>query len=263
MSVTGSGVQVVHLREKLDGTGVHIVRGGAGSPVLVLHGWGASAAAVMPIVTGLVAGHDVIAPDMPGFGESDLPPAPWAVGDYADLVLRLLDRLGIDGPVDLIGHSFGGRIGIVLAARHADRIGRLVLVDSAGIRPTPSGRVRARSLAARAVRPLRRLGPPGRGIADAVSARLASSDYRDAGPLRPTLAKVVAEDLRGYLPQIAAPTLLIWGALDDTTPLADGRLMEDSIPDAGLVVFDRAGHYAYADEPGRFNTIVAHFLQRS
>jgi pimeloyl-ACP methyl ester carboxylesterase len=90
--------------------------------------------------------------------------------------------------------------------------------------------------------------------------RIASEDYRNAGPLRPTFVRVVNEDFGPLLPEITAPTLLVWGARDDAVPLSHARRMEEAIPDAGLVVFEDAGHFAYLDEPDRFCRIVRHFL---
>jgi len=72
---------------------------------------------------------------------------------------------------------------------------------------------------------------------------------------------VVNEDLRSLLPRIQAPTLLIWGENDEDTPLADGQLMEQLIPDAGLVIFKGAGHYAYLEQPTRFCHIVETFFR--
>jgi pimeloyl-ACP methyl ester carboxylesterase len=70
----------------------------------------------------------------------------------------------------------------------------------------------------------------------------------------------VNSDLREHLPHIAVPTLLVWGADDTDTPVADGRVMEELIPDAGLVVLEGAGHYSYLDQQARFARIVSHFL---
>jgi pimeloyl-ACP methyl ester carboxylesterase len=81
--------------------------------------------------------------------------------------------------------------------------------------------------------------------------------------MRGTLVRVVNEDWRHLLPRIQAPTLLIWGELDDATPVADGQIMERLIPDAGLVVFPGAGHFAYADDVDRFARVVGHFLTSS
>jgi pimeloyl-ACP methyl ester carboxylesterase len=94
----------------------------------------------------------------------------------------------------------------------------------------------------------------------AIIRRTASEEYLNAGPLRGTFVRVVNEDLRDHLPRISVPTLLIWGAQDQDTPLADGKLMESLIPDAGLVVFDHAGHYSYVDAANAFARVVRHFL---
>jgi pimeloyl-ACP methyl ester carboxylesterase len=79
--------------------------------------------------------------------------------------------------------------------------------------------------------------------------------------MRGTLVRIVNEDLQPLLPTLNLPVLLIWGEKDTDAPLEDGRLMERLIPDAGLVVFEGAGHYAYLEQPGRFCRIVEVFLR--
>ena len=246
----------------LAGARVWYEAAGGGRPVLLLHGWGANAAAMRPIFDALRPDHAVYALDFPGFGQSPLPPAAWGVGEYAALAIAFLDSLGVS-KADVVGHSFGGRVGIKLAAKWPDRVERLVLVDSAGVPPTATpGRaaLRAGLRAGRAI-----LSAPGLGTlkekAEAMARdRLGSTDYRSAGPLRETFVKVVAEDLRPYLPEIKAPTLLVWGENDQDTPLADAKAMESSIPDAGLVVLKGAGHFSYLDRPADFARIVRNFL---
>ena len=112
----------------------------------------------------------------------------------------------------------------------------------------------------RGARAAGRLGGPGAALRDALYRRIASEDYRNAGPLRPTFVKVVNEDLTELLPRVSAPTLLVWGTNDDAVPVAHARTMERAIPDAGLVLFEGAGHFAYLDEPDRFCRVVRHFL---
>jgi pimeloyl-ACP methyl ester carboxylesterase len=90
--------------------------------------------------------------------------------------------------------------------------------------------------------------------------RVASTDYAAAGEMRPTLVRLVNSDLRECLPRISVPTLLVWGSEDTDTPVADGRLMERLIPDAGLVVLEGAAHYSYIDQAHRFARIVSHFI---
>jgi pimeloyl-ACP methyl ester carboxylesterase len=233
---------------------------GTGPPVLVLHGWGAKIEAVDPIIRALSPQLTVFAVDLPGFGETALPPAPWGVADYADWTRALMDELGLERP-SIVGHSNGGRIAIHLATHHPERVDKLILVDAAGIRPKRGLRYYRRvGMAKTAKHAARLLGRPGRALQRRVIARTASSDYANAGPLRPTFVKLVNEDLTPLLPRIRASTLLIWGDQDDATPLSDGQTMERLIPDAGLVVLKGAGHFSYIDQPQRFGRVAAHFL---
>lgn len=233
---------------------------GSGPAVLVLHGWGAKIEAVQPIISGLSPQLTVYAVDLPGFGETALPPAAWGVTDYADWTRALMDELGLARP-SIVGHSNGGRVAIHLASHHPERVDKLILVDSAGIRPKRGVRYHRRvAMAKTAKHAARLLGAPGRALQKRVLARTASSDYANAGPLRPTFVKLVNEDLTPLLSQIRASTLLIWGDGDDATPLSDGQVMEQLIPDAGLVVLTGAGHFSYLDQPQRFARVAAHFL---
>jgi pimeloyl-ACP methyl ester carboxylesterase len=235
-------------------------RSGTGPPVLVLHGWGAKIEAVDPIIRALAPQLTVDAVDLPGFGESGLPPEPWGVAEYADWTRALMDELGLERP-SVVGHSHGGRIAIHLASHHPGRVDKLILVDAAGIRPKRGFRYYRRvGMAKTAKHAARLLGSPGRALQRRVLARTASSDYANAGPMRPTFVKLVNEDLTPLLSRIRASTLLIWGDQDDATPLSDGQTMERLIPDAGLVVLKGAGHFSYLDQPQRFGRVAAHFL---
>jgi pimeloyl-ACP methyl ester carboxylesterase len=87
-----------------------------------------------------------------------------------------------------------------------------------------------------------------------------SADYLNAGPLLETFKLVIGQDLRDYACRISAPTLLFWGDLDTDTPLKGGRILEKTIPDAALILFEGAGHFAYLDRLDDFQRIVAHFF---
>ncbi len=240
----------------------YLVRG-SGPAVLVLHGWGASIEAVYPIVKGLEPVASVHALDLPGHGQSALPPEPWGVQEYQAFVAAFMDELEIERPV-IVGHSNGGRIAIRMAATEPQRAARLVLVDSAGIRPKRTLRYYRRVGMAKVGKyAARYLGKPGERLRAQIVGRVASADYAAAGEMRPTLVRLVNSDLREYLPRISVPTLLVWGADDTDTPVADGRLMEQLIPDAGLVVLEGAGHYSYIDQAARFARIVSHFIAAS
>ncbi|MDE6811692.1 MAG: alpha/beta hydrolase, partial [Muribaculaceae bacterium] len=89
-----------------------------------------------------------------------------------------------------------------------------------------------------------------------------SADYRQSSPvMRGVMSKCVNEDLKNVMPQIQAPTLLIWGAEDTATPLKDAKTMEKLIPDAGLVVFDHCGHYSFLDNPVGFKAVLKEFFK--
>lgn len=237
---------------------------GEGRPLLLLHGWGVSSELFAPILDGLQQGRRLIVPDLPGFGATAEPDTAWSVHDYAAWCIALLDRLGI-GTCDLIGHSNGGRIGIVIAATYPGRIERMVLAGSAGIRPRQTLRGAARVRSYKALRIVERSALVPSALRQAARRRAdqrGSADYRAvSGVMRGTLVRIVNEDLRALLPKLHLPVLLIWGDKDTETPIADGQLMERLIPDAGLVVFEGAGHYAYLEQAARFCRIVEVFLR--
>jgi len=229
-------------------------------PIVILHGWGAHIEAVGPILAGLDGAADVIALDLPGFGESDPPPEAWDVDCYARFMIHFLDEMGVDR-AHLVGHSHGGRVSIALAADEPQRVGRLLLIDSAGIPPKRGWRYRRRVAVAKLGRVAGKLGAPGRQLQERMRARVASRDYLEASEaMRGTFRAVVAADLTDRMPRIGASTLLVWGDQDDDTPLWMGKRMEELIPDAGLVVLEGAGHYSYADSPGQFRAVARRFL---
>jgi pimeloyl-ACP methyl ester carboxylesterase len=250
---------------RVDGLSIRLARRGsahdpADLPVVVLHGWGAHLEAIEPIVAPLAAETEVLALDLPGFGESEEPPGPWSSEDYARFVATLLEEAGISR-CHLIGHSRGGAIAICLAVQRPELIGRLILCDAAGLPPKRGLRYRWRVALAKLGRLLGLFGPPGRRLQARIRGRVASSDYLNASPsMRETFRRVIAEDLAGHLPKISAPALLVWGSADEDTPLWMGERMAELLPDGALVVFEGAGHFAYADQPGRFAQLSRHFL---
>ncbi|MGH2746607.1 MAG: alpha/beta fold hydrolase [Actinomycetota bacterium] len=232
---------------------------GDGHPVVVLHGWGGRIESMAPVVSCLTSQFRVVALDLPGFGESPVPDGAWGSPDYAEFVRDVLALLDIER-AHFVGHSFGAKTAICVAATHGSLVDKLILVGSPGIRRAPSMKVRLKRLASRVGRAAGALGPPGRALRGALYGRLASQDYRDAGPLRPVLVTVVNEDLAPMMSRIHSPTLLVWGTEDDAVPVAQARAMERIIPDAGLVLFEGAGHFAYLDEPDRFCRVMRHFF---
>lgn len=241
------------------GQKTRLYEAGSGPPVVVLHGWGGRIESMAPVLTCLGPGRRVLALDLPGFGQAPAPEGVWGTADYAAFVRDVLADAGVTR-AHFVGHSFGAKTSLYLAASVAGLVDKLVVVGSPGLRSAPAARVRLKRIAGRAARTAGRLGSPGRALRQAIYDRIASDDYKQAGPMRPILVKVVNEDFASLLPQVASSTLLVWGTEDDAVPAAHARIMEGLIPDAGVVLFEGAGHFAYLDQPERFCRIVSHFL---
>ncbi len=225
--------------------------------VLFLHGWGAPAETYRLMLDHLAGYCRVVAPDLPGFGGSAEPAAPWTVDDYTDWTAAFATALGLQ-KMTIINHSFGGRISIKLLSRRPVplTVERAVFMDAAGIRPKRSAGYYIKVYSYKAAK---RLCPP---LARKMQGKTGSTDYRQASPLmRQTMVKCINEDLTHLLSAVAVPTLLIWGSADTATPLSDGQLMEKTIPDAGLVVLEGAGHFAFAQQWGLCSRVLDSFLK--
>ena len=256
-----------NLNEKtINGIRVNCYDRGSGQAVLFLHGWGSDFSSFRRFLDGLSESRRACALDLPGFGRSDEPPAGWSVDDYADFVLEFLKELGIKSVVP-IGHSFGGRVVVKLAARKnlPVTITKAVLVDGAGIRPKRTLVQKFRAIVYKAVRRLLSFGPIWKAVPSLLERwrdKNASADYRNATPrMRECLVKAVGEDLTPCLTSIRCPTLLIWGENDTATPLSDAKTMEKMIPGSGLVVLKNAGHYSFVDQPYVFGKVLDSFLE--
>jgi pimeloyl-ACP methyl ester carboxylesterase len=235
----------------------------AGPPVLILHGWGGQIESMANVAAGLAArGYAIHVLDLPGFGRSAPPPdspTVWGVPEYAQFVAGYLQAAGLNRP-HLIGHSFGGRISIVLGADYAAQVGKIVLTSSAGVLSPPTLRDKLVGAGKAALR-LPGLNLLAKPISDIAKNTIGSDDLRAAGVLEPVFRKVVAQDLVPYAARISAPTLLIWGDQDTATPLWQAHTLEKTIPDAGLVVFQGAGHFAYQERGTDFIRIVDTFFK--
>jgi pimeloyl-ACP methyl ester carboxylesterase len=253
-------------------------------PLVLLHGGGTDSATLSwgGVIEPLGRGRRIIAPDLPGYGESDRPDAPYSLNYYCTIVAELVDALGLDR-FDLGGLSMGGGISLAYTLSHRDRVRRLVLVDTYGIQPDyppqwlsyllvriplvtelTSLSVRSRSVARASLGQLVRT--PGALTEELVDAVMAESRKPRAGKAFNTLQKY--ETLRtglrtNYMPQldqIAAPTLIIHGSADTLVPLKYAKDASWRIPDCRLEVLKGAGHWAQRDQPEAFVAAMNEFL---
>lgn len=231
--------------------------GGSGKDiVLFLHGWGGSSISFSGVAASLSSRFKVINLDFPGFGKSKEPNMPWSVEDYAMAVKRLLDELGAS-QVSVVAHSFGGRVAIKLAYLFPEIIDKLVLVDSAGLRPRRGIKY---FFSVRRYKLLKFLVTKGLMSPEKLKSR-GSSDYRALSDnMKKTFVKVVNEDLKNNAKTINAETLIIWGESDLDTPLYMAKKLKKYIIGSELIVLPGCGHFAYLEKFGQFIKILDAFL---
>lgn len=218
-------------------------------PVLLLHGWGLSGKAMSGLYRFLeTRGKKVIAPDLPGFGKSPPPPENADVFYYADAIEKLLEEENAVG-CDVVAHSFGARIAVVLASRGV--IGRLVIVDGAGLKPKKTLRVAVKT----------RIYKIKRALGLSVE-NCGSADYRALDDhMKKVFVAVVNQDLKNYLPLIKNETLIVWGKNDRDTPPYMARQFKEGISGSEIVWLE-GGHFAYLENSFAFLKITEAFLCR-
>lgn len=231
------------------------------SPVIIMHGWGCNLDTVASIENIFKGKMRVINVDLPGHGNSSEPPSIWGVEDFTNMMEKFISRLNLKKP-SLVGHSFGGRISILLSSR--GDVEKVLLVDAAGIKPKRSLSYYWKVYSFKSMKNIILLlfgKKKGSEIVDKMRSKKGSADYRNSSPrMRAIMSKCVNEDLKYAMPSIKAPTLLIWGEEDTATPLSDAKTMEKLIPGAALVSFPGCGHYSFLDNPFGFKAVVSSFF---
>ena len=244
-------------------------------PVLLLHGWGSSAALMEAAGRPLSDAMRVHALDLPGHGRTPAPPrlpdgTAWGVPEYAALVAHYIRENGL-APVPVVGHSNGGRIALTMASDPATAglFSKMVLVSPSGITPPRSAGYHLRRTYVSLLKAPFRLVPAGplreRGLAwlrTTLYWRLvAKGDYAQApDAMRETFVRTVNHHVDDRLGQIRVPTLIVWGDADTAVVGAQVEALERGIPDAGLLVLPGAGHYGYLDAYGTYAAAVRNFL---
>lgn len=239
--------------------------GGAGPELVWAPGWGHTAASFAPLAECLAAQTRQILLDYPGMAGLPPPPLHWGTADYADAVVAWLKaRPRPAGQKRIwIGHSFGCRVGLQVAARHPGVLDGLFLIAAAGIKrhrpPLQRLKIAARVAHFKVLKRLARLAP---SLAEPWKSRLGSADYRAAGPLRPILVRVIQEDLTASLPAITIPVHLVYGAADDDTPPEMGERFARLLPDAQLTILEGFNHHTILTT-GRHQLLfqLDHFLK--
>lgn len=211
--------------------------------VLWAHGWGQSHSAFLPLITPLEGRAHHVALDFPGFGASPPPDAPVGTADIADALAAHLKSVNAP-PVLWVGHSFGCRIGLQMAARHPECIAGLCLIAAAGLkRKRPllqklyfKGRIAL-------FKSLKKFVPEG-DFKGKLLQKFGSADYQKSGPMRAIFVRVVNEDLTDIAKTITCPVTLVFGQNDTETPPEFGVRYNALIPRSTLYILNNQDHYS-------------------
>lgn len=218
--------------------------------ILMLHGWGDSGESMKFFCDKLLKNKKYIIIDFPPFGESKELKSDWTIKDYSNLCLKVLDKEGLK-KVDIISHSFGGRVAIFLASNYTERVDRLLMIASAGLKSRNRWIVKLKVLLFKLKKLL--------GFKNLDSG---SSDYKNASDsTKKTFCNIVNYFQEKEAKKIKNETLLVWGSEDKSTPLYMGKKFSRLIKNSSLIVFDGAGHFPHYDDIYKFSMIANSFLK--
>jgi pimeloyl-ACP methyl ester carboxylesterase len=269
-----------HLRSvTVHGARVIYAEMGEGPPVVLVHGLSGCWQNWLENIPHLARNHRVIAVDLPGFGESELPQEEISIPGYGRFLDAFLGEIGIERAA-LIGNSMGGFIAAETAISHPSRVEKLVLVSAAGLMRVGSRRQAALERAARLFHPATAAVLARReylvkrpklrrrmlyGIVrypDRIAPELVYEVASGAGKpgFFDALASIAQYDFRDRLPAVSVPTLIVWGRNDWIVPVSGAYEYERLIPNARRVVFEQTGHVPMLERPARFNQLVEEFL---
>lgn len=262
---------------RVGGQLVHAEQVGTGEPVVLLHGFGASAYSWRKVIPALAERHRVVAIDLNGFGYTQRPRSreSYTREGQAKLVLDTMDALGI-ARAHIIGHSYGGGITLYLASRHPERFLSMVLVDSSA--PTYANDRRSR---AAALRPLDTLFVRALALRPSAVRKALLRSFWDDSKVTPELVQAyydrVAVEGVGYafygltapappgppveLEKIEVPALVVWGAHDELISPESGRRAAARLPHSEFVLLDHSGHLPMEEEPEALLRAVLPFLE--
>lgn len=217
---------------------------GEGRPFLILHGWGSSSERWEKASELLSANNiKVIIPDLPGFGESDLPPDAWNLNNYCDFIEQFIINIpDLSADFYLLGHSFGGALAAKFAIKHPQKIKKLFLVSAACIRKKTVKKWYLTKISKFfkifSFLPIYDLAR--RAFYKFI---IGKSDYLQVnGVMKEAFLKVISEDLSQHLSFIKVPTIIIWGEKDSTTLLEDAYFINKKIENSKLIIIPVAGH---------------------
>ncbi len=256
------------MKEKIifvDGIRCFYLEAGKGQPAIFLHGWGGSSKSLIKPIENLSRQFLIFSPDLPGFGKTSPPQVPWKVANFSHFIIKFANTLKIKN-FFLIGHSFGGRIAIKIAANQPEKIKKLVLCNASGIEPKNLIKKYTFIAIAKFGKILFLIWPLClfKNFARKFLYKLArEQDYfLTKGTMHQTFKRIITEDLSKDLEKITVPTLILWGEKDKQTPPPFGKTMHQLIKNSQFIVIPKATHGLPFLKPKTFARRISVFFKK-
>jgi pimeloyl-ACP methyl ester carboxylesterase len=269
-----------HLRSgAVNGSRVNYIEIGEGPPLVFVHGLSGCWQNWLENIPHFARSRRVIAIDLPGFGDSELPQEHISIPGYGQFVDAFLGEIGVER-TSIVGNSMGGFIAAEVAISHPSRVGKLALVSAAGVMTVRqaelalakrlsrafhagSGRVLSRRQSLVRRRRLRKMILYGivrypELLQPELVYEIASGGGKPG--FMDAFRAVLDYDFSDRLPGVESPTLIVWGRNDRIVPVGGAYRYEQLIPNSRRVIFEETGHVPMIERPALFNRVLEDFL---
>lgn len=237
-------------------TKINYFKQGNGDELVVfLHGWGAGSELFTPIAPYFnIDKYTLLFIDFPPFGKSSIPNETWTMQDYFALTKQIIKSQQEEKSyitLNIISHSFGSRVAILLASSREISVDKLVLIGAAGIKPKRRLNYHFKVLKYKI---LKKISPE-------KASKMGSNDYKQLPEvMKSTFLKIVNTDLSASSKLVDCNTLIIYGKNDQETPIYMAKKLHKNIKNSQLVIIENAGHFVYLEQPTIVQKYVSLFL---
>lgn len=233
--------------------------------ILILPGWGNTRKTFFQMISYFKDNYKVYILDYPGFGKSIFPDFDLTIYDYTNIIRDFMKEERIENPI-IIAHSFGGRIATLISAYYKDPVEKLILIDSAGIKPRKNIIKILKQSIYKILKKAKFLFPKRKRslYLKRLLNLFGSTDYKALSQnMQKSFRNVVNEDLKYYIQYIECKTLIIWGKKDKDTPVKDAKFIRKQIKNSSLVIYPDASHFSYLKYPKLTNQLIESFIKNT
>ena len=224
-------------------------------PILFLHGWGGNKNS-FAFLKNAFLDRDLYFVSFAGHGKTPPPLKPMKVADFAKDVKDFIEENKIEKP-NIVAHSFGGRVALVLASKSPDLFGKIALTGCAGLLPKRKFSYYKKIIKFKIKKWLVFLHLMNKSKLE----NSGSADYRAlSGTMRQTFKNIVNQNLKRNAKKVKNETLLIWGENDAETPIEMGKKLNKCIKNSALIKIKGGSHFCFLEEPVRFALILKYFF---